>query len=132
MEGEAQASLHRSAAVCATVDAAAEPLSLGSVEAGVAAGNPAGQVSGHVAPVEVLCDLSLADSLASVTLVVMELLQDRVYLGSKGSMEKLYGVQVIHSFSIYMGENPALYCPVSYLYMCPFILTCKYNYCIVI
>lgn len=85
MEGEAQASLHRSAAVGAGVDAAAEPLPLGSVEAGVAAGDPAGQVSGHVGPVEALCDLLLADPLAVVTLVVMELLQDRVHLGSRGS-----------------------------------------------
>lgn len=76
MEGETQASLHRPAAVGAGGDAAAEPLSLGSFEAGVAAGDPAGQVSGHAGPVEVLSDLSLADSLAVVTLVVMELLQD--------------------------------------------------------
>lgn len=85
MEGEAEASLHRPAAVGAAVDAAAEPLPLGSVEAGVAAGDPAGQVSGHAGPVEVLRDLSLADSLPIVTLFVMELLQDQVYLGSKGS-----------------------------------------------
>lgn len=91
MESEAQASLHWPTAVCAAVDAAAEPLSLGSAEAGVAAGDPAGQVSGHVAPVEVLCDLLLADSLAGMILAVMELLQDRVYLESKGS--KLSSIQ---------------------------------------
>lgn len=54
MEGEAQASLHRPTAVAAIVDAAAEPLPLGPVEAGVAAGDPLGQVSGHAGPVEVL------------------------------------------------------------------------------
>lgn len=91
MEGEAQAPLHRPTAVVAVVDAAAEPLPLGSVEAGVAAGDPAGQISGHAAPVEVLCDLSLADSLAVVTLVIMELLQDQVHLGSKGNMVSLSG-----------------------------------------
>lgn len=54
MEGEAQASLHRPAAVGAAGDAAAEPLPLGSVEAGVAAGDPLRQVSGHGGPVEAL------------------------------------------------------------------------------
>ena len=87
MEGEAQAPLHRPAAVVAAVDAAAEPLPLGSVEAGVAAGDPRGQVSGHAAPVEVLRDLLLADSLTVVTLVVVELLQDGVYLGWKHRFE---------------------------------------------
>lgn len=82
MEGQAQASLHRPAAVGAVVDAAAEPLPLGPVEAGEAAGDPAGQISGHAAPVEVFTDLALADSLTVVTLVVVELPQDRVYLGS--------------------------------------------------
>lgn len=80
MEREAQSSLHRPAAVGALVDATAKPLPLGSVEAGVAAGDPARQVSSQGSPVEVLCDRSLADSLAVVALVVMELLQDRVYL----------------------------------------------------
>ena len=85
MECEAQASLHWPAAVGALVDTAAKPLPLGSVEAGLAAGDPAGQVSSHAAPVEVLCDLSLGDSLAIVALVVMELPQDGVYLESRHS-----------------------------------------------
>lgn len=89
MKGEAQASLHWPAAVCATVDAATEPHSLGSVTAGVAAGDPAGQVFGQAAPVEVLRDLFLADSLAGVTLVIVELLQNWVYLGSKSITVKL-------------------------------------------
>lgn len=80
MEGEAQAALHRPAAVGAGGDAAAEPLPLGPVEAGVAAGDPAGQVVSHAGPVEVLGDLPLADPVAVVTLVVVELLQDRVHL----------------------------------------------------
>lgn len=88
MEGEAQASLHWPAAVGAAVDAAAKPHPLVSAEAGLAAGDPAGQVLGHFAPVEALCDLSLADSLADVTHVVMELLQNRVHLESKGSLVK--------------------------------------------
>lgn len=83
VEGEAQAALHRAAAVGAVVDAAAEPLPLGSVQAGVAVVDPAGQVSGHAGPVEVLCDLTLADSLTVVTQVVVELLQDRVHLEAK-------------------------------------------------
>lgn len=87
MEGEAQASLHGPAAVGAAVDAAAEPLPLGPAEAGVAAGDPAGQVPRHVAPVEVFGDLTLADTLANVTLVVVELLQDGVDLGSEESVE---------------------------------------------
>lgn len=89
MEGEAQASLHWSAAVGATVDAAAEPHPLGSVTAGVAAGDPAGQVFGQAAPVEVISDLFLADPLAGVTLVVVELLQNRVCLESKGDMSDI-------------------------------------------
>lgn len=97
MEGEAQASLHRPAAVGAVGDAAAEPLPLGSVEAGVAVVDPVGQVSGHAGPVEVPCDLPLADSLAIVTLVVMELLQDRVYLGAKGSWFSCNRTKPLHS-----------------------------------
>lgn len=85
MKGEAQAPLHRPTAVLAVGDAAAEPLPLGSVQAGVAVVDPVAQVSGHGRPVEVLYDLSLANSLAVVTLVVMELLQDGVYLRAKGS-----------------------------------------------
>lgn len=85
MEGEAQAPLHRPAAVGAAGDAAAEPLPLGSVQAGAAVVDPVAQVPGHTGPVEVLCDLPLADSLAVVPLVVMELLQDGVYLGTKSS-----------------------------------------------
>lgn len=74
MKGEAQAPLHRPTAVLAVRDAAAEPLPLGSVQAGVAVVDPVAQVSGHGSPVEVFYDLSLANSLAVVTLVVMELL----------------------------------------------------------
>lgn len=97
MEGEAQAPLHRPAAVGAVGDAAAEPLPLGSVEAGAAVVDPATQVSGHAGPVEVLCDLPLADSLAVVTLVVVELLQDRVYLGATGSWFSCHGIKPLHS-----------------------------------
>lgn len=80
VEGETQAALHRPAAVGAGGDAAAEPLPLGPGQAGVAAGDPAGQVAGHAGPVEVLGDGSLADAVAVVTLVVVELLQDGVHL----------------------------------------------------
>lgn len=86
MEGEAQASLHRPAAVGAVVDTAAEPLPLGSVDARVAVGYPAGQVPAQVGPVEVLGDGPLADAVAVVTLVVMELLQDGVHLQSKATL----------------------------------------------
>lgn len=82
VEGEAQASLHRPAAVGASVDAAAQPFPLGSVQAGVAAGYPAPQVAGQCGPVKVPGDLSLADSLAVVAVVVMKLLQDGIYLGA--------------------------------------------------
>lgn len=52
VEGEAQAALHRPAAVPAVVDAAAEPLLPGVlVLADAAAGDPGGHVLGHVAPV---------------------------------------------------------------------------------
>lgn len=84
MEGETQAPLHWAAAVLAVGDATAEPLPLGSVQAGVAVVDPLAQVSGHGAPVEVLDDLPLANSLAIVALVVMELLQDGVYLATTG------------------------------------------------
>lgn len=90
MEGEAQASLHRTAAVGAVGDAAAEPLPLGSVEAGAAVVDPVGQVSGHAVPVKVLCDRSLADSLAVVTLVIMELLHDQVHLRGTDGRKKLF------------------------------------------
>ena len=80
VEGEAQASLHGAAAVGAVGHAAAEPLPLGPVEAGAAVVDPVGQVAGHAVPVEVLGDGSLADALAVVTLVVVELLHDRVHL----------------------------------------------------
>lgn len=80
MEGEAQLPLHRPAAVGALVDAAADHLPLGSVDAGLAAGDPAGQVPAQAAPVEVLGDLPLTDALTVVTLVVVELLQDGVHL----------------------------------------------------
>lgn len=74
MKGEAQTSLYRPTAVLAVGNAAAEPLPLGSVQAGVTVVDPVAQVSGHGSPVEVLYDLSLTNSLAIVTLVVMELL----------------------------------------------------------
>lgn len=80
MEGEAQLPLHGPAAVGALVDAAADHLPLGPVDAGLAAGDPAGQVAAQAAPVEVLGDLPLADALAVVALVVVELLQDGVHL----------------------------------------------------
>lgn len=82
VEGETQASLHRTAAVLAVGDAAAEPLPLGSVQAGVAVVDPLAQVPGHGGPVEVLDDLPLANPLAVVALVVVELLQDGVDLGT--------------------------------------------------
>lgn len=87
MEGEAQAPLHWTTAVLAVGDAAAEPLPLGSVQAGVAVVDPLAQVSGHGGPVKVLNDLSLANALAIVALVVMELLQDGVHLGRKKGVE---------------------------------------------
>lgn len=80
MEGETQASLHGPTAIGAVGDAAAEPPPLGSRQAGSAAVDPVGQVSGHAGPVVLFCDLSLADSLTVVTLIVMELLEDRVNL----------------------------------------------------
>lgn len=80
VEGETQASLHGPTAVLAVGDAAAEPLPLGSVQAGVAVVDPLAEVSGHGGPVEVLDDLPLADPLAIVALVVVELLQDGVDL----------------------------------------------------
>lgn len=54
LEGEAQASLYWSTAVCAPKNTAAHPLPLGSVKAGLAVGDPTSQVSSHAAPVEVL------------------------------------------------------------------------------
>lgn len=86
VEGETQASLHWAAAVLAVGDAAAEPLPLGSVQAGVAVVDPLAQVPGHGGPVEVLDDLPLAYALAVVALVVVELLQDGVHLGAKQSI----------------------------------------------
>lgn len=74
MEGESQASLHRPAAVGAVIDAAAEHLPLGPVDAGAAARDPSGHVSGHAGPVVVLGDLSLAEPLTTMTLVIVELL----------------------------------------------------------
>lgn len=92
VEGKAQAPLHWSTAVVAGVDAAAQPPPLGSVDAGAAAGDPGGQVPGHGAPVEVLGDLSLADALAVMTPVVVEPLQDVVYLKAPDTGSVLTGL----------------------------------------
>lgn len=74
MENKSEFSLHWATAVGALGDTAANHLPFRSVDTRLAAGDPAGQVSTQATPVVVLRDLSLADSLPIVALVVMELL----------------------------------------------------------